>query len=205
MSPAVRSRSSWLVKWLLRIQPMSMLRGTDARAAFGGDLDQVSPRRVGHYLKAQRLLHADAWRALMADLNSGVFPGRGEAEQGDAFAFLSSARGDVVYLDPPYAQTTSYEREYAVLDDLLEGGSRAISMFSRSPDLLGELFAACRAVPVWLVSHNNVALGPEELVDLVRAHKRTVRMVTVPYRHLGSIASEVKNAENREYIVLATN
>jgi hypothetical protein len=36
-----------LIKWILRVQPMSMLRGTDARAAFSGDYDRVSPRRVG--------------------------------------------------------------------------------------------------------------------------------------------------------------
>ena len=41
-----------LIKWALRVQPMSMLHGTDARAAFSGDYDHVSPRRVGHYVRS---------------------------------------------------------------------------------------------------------------------------------------------------------
>lgn len=83
-----------VVKWALRTQPMSMLRGTDARDPFEGDLDQVSSRWLGHYL--------------------------------------------------------------------------------------------------------------EQLLDLIRPHRPNIRAVRVPYRHLGSIASEVKNAQNEEYIVLAT-
>ena len=194
-----------LIKWVLRIQPMSMLRGTDARAAFEGDLDRVSPRRLGHYLNGERLLMPQAWFSLAAEVNSGVFPGRGEAHQGDALSFLESTEGDIVYLDPPYPNTTSYEREYAVLDDLLEGAPRPASSFSRSPELLRELFKACRRIPVWLVSLNNAALELEEILDLVRWHRRNVRFIEVPYPHLGSIASKEKNAENREFIVLATS
>ena len=194
-----------VVKWALRIQPMSMLRGTDARAAFGGDLDRVSPHRLGHYLNGRKLLRSEAWLGLMEEVNGGVFPGRGEAHQRDALAFLKSVKGDVVYLDPPYPGTTSYEREYAVLDDLLEGETRPASEFSRSAGSLPELFAACRGIPVWLISLNNAALELEELLDLVRQHRPNVRAIEVPYRHLGSIASKKKNETNREYIVLATD
>ena len=44
---------------------MSMLRGTDARAAASGDYDRVSPRRLGHYLRSERYLRFEApgrWR-----------------------------------------------------------------------------------------------------------------------------------------------
>lgn len=194
-----------LVKWMLRIQPMSMLSGTDAKAAFGGDLDRVSPRRLGHYLRAERLLGATAWRALAAEVNAGVFPGRGAAHQADCLNFLSHVRGDVVYLDPPYPGTTSYEREYVVLDDLLEGTVRETSRYSRSPASLPELFAACAHIPVWLVSLNNAALRLDELTAMVRRHRPVIRSLEVPYRHLASIASEVKNAANREFIILASD
>ena len=106
-------------------------------------------------------------------------------------------------MDPPYPSTTSYEREYAVLDDLLEGETRPASSFSRSADVLPALFEACRHIPVWLISLNNAALELEELLDLVRQHRPNVRALEVPYRHLGSIASENKNERNREYVVLA--
>ncbi len=193
-----------LIKWMLRVQPMSMLRGTDARAAFSGDYDRVSPRRVGHYVRSLDLLQPAAWWRLAQEVNLGVLPGGGEARQEDALTLLPRLRGDVVYLDPPYPGTTSYEREYAVLDDLLEGERLEVSGFSRSVDLLGELFRACRHIPVWLVSLNNAALELDELQDLIRPHRSNVTAVQVRYRHLASIASEEKNAKNKEFIVLAT-
>ena len=101
--------------------------------------------------------------------------------------------------------TTSYEREYAVLDDLLEGVTREPSRYSRSKNVLPDLFAAAAHIPVWLVSLNNAAMSIDDLVSAVRSHRKTVRVVEIPYRHLASIASEKKNAENKEYIILATN
>jgi adenine-specific DNA-methyltransferase len=194
-----------LVKWTLRIQPMSSLTGTDARAAFAGDLDRVSSRRLGHYLKRDRLLGPTAWRELVCQVNAGVFPGEGRAYQQDALTFLRDTQGDVVYLDPPYPGTTSYEKEYAALDDLLEGTTRPVSGYSRSADLLNDLFAACRHIPVWLISLNNSALSLGELEGLVRRHRSSVRDLEVPYCHLESLASEKKNEGNREHIVLATD
>lgn len=193
-----------LVKWALRIQPMSMLRGTDARAAFDGDYDQVSPRRVGHYLRSLELLRPAALWRLAQEVNLGVFPGEGSAFQEDALAFLSHTSGDVLYLDPPYPRTAAYENEYAVLDDLLEGRIRPTSPFSTGTEMLPMLFETCRHIPIWLVSLNNAALSLEELKHLIRPHRPNIKAVQVPYRHLGSIATEAKNESNREHIILAT-
>ena len=193
-----------LVRWALRIQPMSMLRGTDARAAFGGDYDRVSPRRVGHYLRSLDLLRPAALSRLAQEVNLGVFPGRGFASQMDAVDFLGRTQGDVVYLDPPYPGTTTYEKEYRALDILLEGRELPPSRFSSQTEALEELFQAARHIPTWLISLNNTVLTLDQLLDLVRCHRPEVRPVQVPYRHLGSIASEEKNASNREYVILAT-
>ena len=64
-----------LIKWVLRVQPMSMLRGTDARAAFCGDCDRVSPGRVGHYVRSLDLLRPAAWWRLAQEVNGGVLLG----------------------------------------------------------------------------------------------------------------------------------
>jgi hypothetical protein len=192
-----------LIKWILRVQPMSMLRGTDARAAFSGDYDRVSPRRVGHYVRSLDLLRPAAWWRLAQEVNGGVLPGEGEAYQEDGLTLLPRVAGDVVYLDPPYPNTTSYEREYAALDHLLEGERLEVSGFSKSADLLSHLFRTCRHIPIWLVSLNNAALELEELEDLIRPYRPNINALQVPYPHLGSIASEAKNARNKEFIVLA--
>ncbi len=96
-----------IIKVALRLQPMSMLRGTDARAAATGDYDKVSPRRLGHYLRARRLLTPEGVWSLAQEVNAGVFGGRGEAHQGDARELIARSKADVVYLDPPYPGTTT--------------------------------------------------------------------------------------------------
>lgn len=192
-----------LVRWILRLQPMSMLRGTDARAAAGGDYDRVSPRRVGHYVRSRRLLSPAAWWEVAQEVNHGVFAGEGEAYQRDVFDLLRDVEGDVVYLDPPYPGTTAYEREYAVLDRLLEGHVYQRSHFSGSTPPLEELFRACNHIPVWLVSLGNASVGLQELVADISRHRTVRRVLELPYRHLESIASEEKNATNKEFLILA--
>jgi site-specific DNA-adenine methylase len=183
---------------------MSQLRGTDARAAAEGDFDRVSPRRVGHYVASLCLLHPRAVIAIARQINGAVFPGRGSVSQVDAVDFLSCTEGDVVYLDPPYPGTTTYEKEYRALDILLEGHELPPSRFSSHAEALEELFQAARHISVWVISLNNSVFTLDQLLDLVRHHRPEVKAVEVPYRHLGSIASEEKNETNREYVILAT-
>lgn len=193
-----------LVKWIFRLQPMSMLRGTDARAAASGDYDCVSTRRVGHYVRSQKLLAPTAWWGLAREVNLGVFAGRGETHQSDVFDFLRGVEGDVIYLDAPYPGTTPYEREYAVLDTLLEGRSYECSSFSGSTPPLGELFRACDRIPIWLVSLGNNSVSLKDLVALIGRQRAVRHVLEIPYHHLPSLASEEKNATNREYLILAT-
>jgi hypothetical protein len=193
-----------LVKWVLRLQPMSMLRGTDARAAATGDLDCVSPRRLGHYLQTGRLLTAEAFLRLAEEVNAGVFPGTGRAFQTDALDFLAQSEGDVVYLDPPYPGTTSYEHEYAVLDRLLDGDRRPPSPFSSRTPPLDELLAVCQHIPVLILSAYSGFQSLDQLVAQVRHHRPVAIALELPYRHLASIASERRNAENREILIVAS-
>ncbi len=183
---------------------MSQLRGTDARAAAEGDFDRVSPHRVGHYLASMHLLQPPAVKDMARQINRAIFPGRGSASQMDAVDFLSRTEGNVVYLDPPYPGTTTYEREYRALDILLEGRELPPSRFSSHTEALEELFHAASHIPVWLMSLNNAVLTLDQLLDLVRCHRPEVKAAQVPYRHLRSIASEVKNESNREYVILST-
>lgn len=194
-----------LVKWALRVQPMSQLRGTDARAAACGDLDRVSPRRLGHYIRSRRLLAPAALFKLADEVNGGVFQGCGRAYQMDALEFLRRFDGDVLYLDPPYPGTAAYEKEYRVLDELLEAQTHLLSRFSRpsAAPALDDLLDAATTVPLWLISMGG---SPEDRRDLERmtsSHDRRIKAWSVPYQHLGSIASSEKNAMNVEHLVLA--
>lgn len=188
----------FLLKTTLRLQPMSMLRGTDARAAGEGDYDRVSPRRLGHYLRARRYITAaGAWQVAQ-EVNAGVFAGRGHALRAEALTVIAAHPGDVLYLDPPYPGTCAYEDEYAVLDAIL----------GDAPDkgaapTLDALMDAARAHELVVLSYGGPTLTLGQLVATVSAHRRVQRALAIPYRHLGSIASEEKNATNREYLVVA--
>lgn len=187
------------IKVALRCQPMSMLTATDARHAHAGDFDRVSPRRLGHYLRAQQgLLTVDAVWRLAEDVNAGVFGGRGAARQGDAREVIADSAADVLYLDPPYPGTSRYEREYAALDAALGDVPP-----ERPPPTLEQLLDAARDIPLVVLSYGGPTVTLDELVESVNVHREVVRAVAIPYPHLRSIASKEKNDANREFIVLA--
>lgn len=188
-----------IIKVALRCQPMSMLRGTDARAAATGDYDRVSPRRLGHYLKARRLLTPEGVWAVGQEVNAGVFGGRGEARKDDALAVIASTEADVVYLDPPYPGTTSYVKEYSVLDALL-GDEPSGS----APPTVDDLLDAARHVRLLLLSYGGPTVTLEKLVARVGHHRPVRRALAIPYPHLGSIATKEKNATDKEYLILAS-
>ncbi|MGF2075303.1 DNA adenine methylase, partial [Enterococcus casseliflavus] len=60
---------------------------------------------------------------LKDEINHGVFDNHqdNEVHQKDVFDFLKKVSGDVVYFDPPYPGSSSYEVEYGILDDILAG------------------------------------------------------------------------------------
>ena len=186
-----------IIKLALRCQPMSMLRGTDARVAARGDYDRVSPRRLGHYLKGRDLFSpAGAW-SVAQEVNAGVFGGRGKGEKGDALAVIAAIKADVLYLDPPYPGTTGYEREYRVLDEML-GDVPAAS----APPYLDDLLAAADRVPLLLLSYGGPSLTLSELTDRVSRHRPVLRALAVPHVHLASIARR-DQGDRFEYIILA--
>lgn len=186
------------IKLILRLFPMSAPSATDASAAVRGDYDQVSPRRVAHYVRARALLTpANVWR-IAQDVNAGVFAGRGIACQIDALTAIRSNRSDVLYLDPPYAGTTSYGRHYAPLDTLL-GDSPS----EATPPSLDDLMDAARDVPLVVISYGGPTATMESLSQLVARHRTVCRALTIRYSHLASVATEVHRERSRELVVIA--
>jgi len=187
-----------VIKLVLRLFPMSLPTATDAHRAATGDFDGISPRRLGHYLKSRELLTPEGVWALAEEVNSGVFGGCGEARKGDAAEMIQSVPADIVYLDPPYPGTTGYDKAYAVLDALL-GDERPPS---REPGL-DELLDAAAAAALVVLSYGGPTVTLDTLTAIVDRHRPVRRALAIPYTHLRSVATEEKNAKNREYLVLA--
>ena len=190
----------WLliVKLLLRWFPLSLPSATDAAAAARGDTDDVSPRRLGHYLRAQHSLTARTLERAAAQVNTGVFGGAGRAERGDARAVLERTTADIAYLDPPYPGTAGYTKSYAAVDALL-GGDRP----SGSPPSLDELLDAARHIPLVVVSYGGPAQTLEAVVRVVERHRPVLQARAVPYTHLPALAKEATHAKDTELLILA--
>lgn len=187
-----------LIKLMLRAVPMSLPNATDARHAAVGDWDRISPRRLGHYLRARELFRADPLRRLAEEINAGVFGGVGRAAQGDALELIQRTQADVVYLDPPYAATTGYARSYALLDQMLGDPP--------PPDRrveLAALLAAAQHIPVLALSYGGPTASLPDLVQLVREFRPVTRALAIHHPHLAAVATEETNATRFEYLVVA--
>jgi adenine-specific DNA-methyltransferase len=170
--------------------------------------DGMNPKRFND--GSLKRLCQPAWKNLETKrerVNRGVFGGAlVEVYQEDALTLLPKLQGDILYLDPPYAGTANYERSNEVLDALLAAEKlterTSVSPFSKSTDVLHEIFVRAQHIPVWLISYGNQQLNLDGLVAMVKAHAdgRVVKGFSKHYRHLPHIS---KNTGNQEMLVIA--
>lgn len=140
-------------------------------------------------------------------INRGVFGGAPFTMfQQDAVEFIRQVQGDILYLDPPYAGTLSYEKSNRVLDSLLIGkppeAAPRSSPFSTGLAALNPLFETARHIPFWILSYGNKACSLKELVQLVQQHvpNRHVQGYSTHYRHLSHVS---KTQSSQELLVIA--
>ena len=194
-----------LMKWLLCYFPLGLPTATDAHRLVDGDFDPVTARRLSHYLgRGRRLLHPATLLTMAEDINRAILPGRADIFQRDVFDFLPKVKADLVYLDPPYAGTQSYEKAFALVDEYIGASPLPASSFSSSHPPLDQLLEACRQVPTLVLSLGNTLLDGDGVRALVSRHRRVHRILSLPYRHYGALASKDKNVANREFLILAT-
>jgi hypothetical protein len=194
-----------LLKWLFAYFPLGLPAATDAHRIVDGDFDPVTGARLAHYLRRGRRLLQPATLLTIADqVNLGIFPGTADVSQMDVFDFLPSARADIVYLDPPYGGTQSYEMALMLVDEFIGAGPPPPSRFSSRQPPVDELLEACSHIPVLVLSLGNSLLDEEGGKALVARHRQVHRLLSLPYRHYGAVASPAKNAGNREFLILGT-
>ena len=180
----------------LRMFPMSLPSASDARYAVAGNWDRISPRRLGHYLKARNGFRPGQLWSNAARINSGVFGGRGIARSGDAHDVLAKTKADIAYLDPPYPGTSGYTDNYRLLDELL-GDSTPVSPMPTVDSLL----ESAADVPLVVISLGGPNTDLNSLVAAVARHRRVIDSIRVPYRHLQSVSK--RKGVTHELIVIA--
>jgi adenine-specific DNA methylase len=143
-------------------------------------------------------------------INDGVFASSTQVygSQMDVFEFIPSIQGDVLYLDPPYPNTLSYEKLNVILDQILLGKTlpqqNPVSPFTQDSDALYELLLKARHIPIWLISLNNKVFSLEELKALVQRADpyRTVQGWARAYKHMAHVS---KTQNNQELLIMAVS
>ena len=174
-----------------------------------GDFDEVNPSYLKDAVQRMVLAHPlQVARRIAEKVNGGVFANghHHEAAQADARDFVSDVRADILFLDSPYAGTSSYEVSLRPLDEMLAGHEiePERSRFSKADSLaaLAELLERARHIPVWAMTYGGPAIDAQSLRDLMTRYRRSVRMEAVRYAHLAALASEEAKERNLELILI---
>jgi hypothetical protein len=98
----------------------------------------------------------------------------------------------------------SYEKEYKVIDEILEGRSKPTSPFTArdGASMLDLLFERATHIPIWILSLGNAVVGIDELREKMMRLGRSTRAIVIKYKHMPAVATEEKNRENREFLVI---
>lgn len=207
----IRAKAALLRMLAIRVallaHPMSQVRAGTAHRATTGEWEAITPSCLQHYVDALRLdTPAKLWH-LARKTNAGVFQGQGEVRQGSVLDLLPSIHADVAYFDPPYSGVMSYEKEYKVIDEMLERTTRETSPFTArdGASMIDVLLEQATHIPIWLLSFGNAVTSLEELETKMTRLGRQTKAIAIRYQHLPAISTEEKKATNREYLVIGVD
>jgi hypothetical protein len=140
-------------------------------------------------------------------VNQGVFRGTPVTSyQQDVLTLLPALTADIVYLDPPYAGTQTYEESFALVDSLLFPEQPTVASqidFSESVEALHPLLESVQHIPTWILSYGNKQVDLDGLVHLVKQHAqgRAVYGYAQTYSHMRHL---LKRQDNQELLIIAT-
>ena len=197
-----------LLKYIFHIRPYSKFSSPNAfnKPMAEGRFDEIKYSYIKH-IKDNFKTPLSILRSEMKQINRGIFSNgrKNEVYKKDVFDFLKEVSGNVLYLDPPYSGTLSYEGEYRVIDEIL-GDAYEKSGFSKSDgmDMLDGLLREADKFPLWVISFGN-ANGKNDLnklVDIVDQYRKC-EAKEFEYEHCRSMASKEHKQQCREWLVIA--
>jgi 16S rRNA G966 N2-methylase RsmD len=195
------------IRVALLSHPMSQVRPGTAHRASTGEWESITPSCLSHYVGALRLDTPQKLWHLAQKTNAGVFPGRGLVMQGDVLELLPGITADIMYADPPYSGVMSYEKEYRVIDQLLEGTTRPTSPFTArdGASMIDTLLQRATHIPIWVLSFGNAVASLDELEGKMTRLGRVTKAIAIRYQHLPAIATAEKKRANREYLLIGVD
>jgi 16S rRNA G966 N2-methylase RsmD len=192
------------IRVALLAHPMAQVRSGTIHRLSTGEYESITESCLYHYVDGMRLTRPEKLWELAQQINGGVFEGKATVIQASVLDRLPEIHADVAYFDPPYPGVMSYEREYKVIDEILEGQSRPTSPFTArdGAEMLDTLFDRAQHIPVWLLSLGNAVVGIDDLEAKMTRFGRQTRAIEIKYKHLPAVATAEKNESNREFLVV---
>ncbi len=192
------------IRVALLAHPMAQVRAGTIHRLSTGEYESITESCLYHYVDGMRLTRPEKLCELAWQINAGVFEGKATVIKASVLDRLPEIEADVAYFDPPYPGVMSYEKEYKVIDEILEGQSRPTSPFTArdGAEMLDTLFDRAQHIPVWLLSLGNAVVGIEELEAKMTRFGRSTRAIEIKYKHLPAVATAEKNESNREFLVV---
>jgi adenine-specific DNA methylase len=193
------------IRMALLSHPMSQVRKGTIHRVTTGEFESITQSCIKRYVDdALRLTRLERVWELAEHINAGVFQGDGTVHEGSVLDLLPTIDADVAYFDPPYPGVMSYEREYKVIDEILEGKTRPTSPFTAKDGaaMIDRLFERAQHIPVWLLSLGNAVAALDELEAKMTKLGRATKAIEIRYQHLAAIATDEKKEANREFLVV---
>ena len=202
------AKSALLAMLAIRVamleHPMSQIRkGTIHRLA-SGEYESITESCVHHFVDGLRLTRLERVWKLAEQINAGVLAGDGKVLKRSVFEVLPEIEADVAYFDPPYPGVMSYEKEYRVIDEILEGSTKPTSPFTAKGGaaMIDGLLDRARHIPIWLLSLGNEVVTLSDLEEKMRRLGRDTQAIEIKHQHLPAVATEEKKRRNREFLVV---
>jgi hypothetical protein len=196
-----------LLKYIFWMRPHSKFSSPGAfnRPFAEGRYDDIKST-YRHAISANAAHPFSAVRSLAKDINRAVMRGAQPCRAMKAHALETIRAGEgaeILYLDPPYANTLRYEEEYEVIDNIL--GEQHLPNPLSDRDGLSHfvsLLEQCQSYPLWVISYGNASVGLEAVRGAIERFRPT-RAVEIAYSHMNAVATQAKREANREFILLA--
>jgi len=150
-------------------------------------------------------------RRVQQHINGGIFQGHARVFNEDSIAWLPQQWADLVYLDPPYLGSSSYESNYYLLDCILARRylpRQAPSPFNRRETAwlsLTGMFEAVNHIPLWVFSFaDNPEMGftKEQLCGLIHDLGRETHVASIKHRWSLATESDHYEAGAKELLIL---